>query len=57
MYYNRCPECGANLDPGEPCDCKEERRWKEKEAAKMFVPSKDGQIVFRFAPVGEEKVI
>ncbi len=21
--YNRyiCPECGAHLDPGEPCDC------------------------------------
>ncbi len=27
MYYQRkrqsykCPDCGANLDPGEPCDC------------------------------------
>ena len=21
MYYNKCPECGANLDPGEECDC------------------------------------
>ncbi len=20
-YYNKCPECGANLDPGEECDC------------------------------------
>lgn len=20
-YYNPCPECGANLDPGEKCDC------------------------------------
>lgn len=20
-YYNKCPECGANLDPGERCDC------------------------------------
>ncbi len=21
-YYHPCPECGANLDPGEPCtDC------------------------------------
>lgn len=21
-YYRTCPECGANLDPGEICDCK-----------------------------------
>ena len=23
MIYNICPQCGANLDPGEKCDCKE----------------------------------
>lgn len=21
MYYRKCPSCGANLDPGERCDC------------------------------------
>ena len=20
-YYRTCPRCGANLDPGERCDC------------------------------------
>ena len=20
-YYKTCPSCGANLDPGEHCDC------------------------------------
>lgn len=20
-YYHTCPDCGANLDPGETCDC------------------------------------
>ena len=20
-YYKSCPACGANLDPGEHCDC------------------------------------
>lgn len=20
-YSNECPHCGANLDPGEKCDC------------------------------------
>ena len=22
-YYHTCPRCGANLDPGESCDCLE----------------------------------
>lgn len=21
-YYGTCPHCGANLDPGERCDCR-----------------------------------
>lgn len=25
-YYRTCPCCGANLDPGEICDCKTESR-------------------------------
>ena len=35
MIYKTCPICGANLDPGERCDCRERtetepRRSKEK---------------------------
>lgn len=44
MYYWICPECGAHLDTGERCDCKErakradnrkglERCLKKKERA------------------------
>lgn len=22
-YYNTCPDCGAHLDPGERCDCRD----------------------------------
>lgn len=22
-YYRTCPDCGAHLDPGEICDCKD----------------------------------
>lgn len=22
-YFHTCPDCGATLDPGERCDCKE----------------------------------
>ncbi len=25
MYYHTCPYCGANLDPEETCDCREEK--------------------------------
>lgn len=24
-YYRTCPHCGCNLDPGEGCDCKNEK--------------------------------
>lgn len=24
-YYNICPICGNNLDPGEKCDCEDEK--------------------------------
>lgn len=23
--YRTCPDCGANLDPGEVCDCRKEK--------------------------------
>lgn len=23
-YYKTCPDCGAHLDPGERCDCKDD---------------------------------
>lgn len=25
-YYETCPRCGANLDPGEICDCQKEEK-------------------------------
>lgn len=27
LYYHTCPCCGANLDPGERCDCEESQNW------------------------------
>ena len=29
MQYYECPYCGAHLDPGEKCDCEEEREMIE----------------------------
>ena len=29
MQYHECPNCGANLDPGEKCDCHKELSIEE----------------------------
>ena len=34
-YYHTCPDCGANLDPGEKCDCQKEKK-NVSEAGKDF---------------------
>ena len=31
-YYHTCPDCGANLDPGEKCDCQTNKNYITKEA-------------------------
>lgn len=36
-YYKICPHCGANLDPGEVCDCRDKER-----AAQGAANTKDG---------------
>ena len=28
-YFNTCRICGANLDPGEKCDCEEEKKIRK----------------------------
>lgn len=30
-YYKPCPECGANLDPQERCDCQKAEAAKQVE--------------------------
>lgn len=31
-YFNTCPHCGSNLDPGESCDCKEQRGTQHEQS-------------------------
>lgn len=39
MKFSICPDCGAHLDFGEPCDCKE----TQPEAGKAEEPAKGGE--------------
>lgn len=41
-YYNVCPHCGCNLDPGEKCDCESiKAREQETSRGKMLLESKE----------------
>ncbi len=51
MYGYICPRCGAHLDPGEPCDCEQEKEAAEKQQKdreraymNMLIESEDGQM-------------
>lgn len=52
-YYNVCPKCGCNLDPGEHCDC-ENIKAKEQEESKSYyrqylrAEPKGKQLTFSF---------
>ena len=52
-YYDTCPICDANLDPGETCeDCADrerEKREKLKQMEERLFENMDGQLTFQFA--------
>lgn len=54
MYGYRCENCGAFLDPGERCDCKDEKEKEKKRRESMFTIGKDGrQMILNFDKGGE----
>lgn len=44
-YCNECPHCGANLDPGEHCNCKEEVAEKQSSFTKIVYQAPEKQNV------------
>lgn len=56
-FYNTCPNCGANLDPGEKCDCLEIEN--ERAIVKMIAIDRNGQYEFSFKEeeVFEERAV
>lgn len=35
-YYRTCPLCGSNLDPGESCDCEDEREKAQEQRKRQI---------------------
>lgn len=48
MYAHECEYCGANLDPGEKCDCVRADAEKDRKYKKLLALDKEGQLKFRF---------
>lgn len=44
MYYDVCPFCESNLDPGEKCECRNKAVKEKKRLMSMFESDRDGQI-------------
>ena len=59
-YYNVCPVCGSNLDPGERCDC-QSIRAKEQEKNRLFfsqmlrTEKNSGQMSFAYRTSNRKK--
>lgn len=48
-YYKICADCGGNLDPGEKCDCQEEKeREQEFFRRHIKIEPKGRQMAFVF---------
>lgn len=44
-YFHKCTICGANLDPGEKCDCEKESKRTEEIYSKNLNEKSTGQLV------------
>lgn len=49
-YFKRCDRCGANLDPGEVCDCNSKREMLAKKYEELVsrTRNKNNQLRFNF---------
>ena len=47
MRWYKCERCGANLDPGEHCECREEKNERINRMCELFHTENNGQLVLR----------
>ncbi len=43
-YYNVCPDCGSNLDPGEKCTCSAEKPKQQDFFSRHLKKTPSGQL-------------
>lgn len=53
-FYRTCPLCGGNLDPGERCDCIQEKLQKEQAMQNLLKIGKSNQLEFNFEKGGNK---
>ena len=52
-YYRTCLDCGAELDPGEKCNCQEEAERARKRLGELYKQeTKSNQFVFNWGTEG-----
>ena len=44
-FYETCPFCGVNLDPGEKCDCQEEEADSVEYCAQCGEPLSEDDVL------------
>lgn len=58
--YRECPACGAHLDPGEVCDCRERTESEPRENKERAAPGagtpKDGKAEQNTTPVSASRI-
>ena len=54
-YYRTCPYCGATLDPGETCDCRETAERERAEAEGLLEREETGQMAFLLGNLNERR--
>lgn len=55
MFYKTCRFCGAHLDPGERCECRNEEITKKQRFMSLFESGKDGQIQIKMEDYKNER--
>lgn len=50
-YYDVCPYCNGNLDPGEICTCRQEKEQETNRIMSMYRAGKRGQMQICFTEV------
>jgi hypothetical protein len=47
MFFRTCNYCGAALDPGEKCDCQDQKQQRDEQISKALRMDPWGQMEFK----------